>query len=150
MVHILYGGALFENNNNYDNMSIKISKEHGINPSICLCPICRNETGIVLLGKLKGDIKAPKYIIGRDLCDKCKEQINNGKVFFIEANSSSTGEIISFTGRTIIMNKEDAKHILNDNEVAIGHVYIDKNNFERMFGNIINSQKDNENSKTVS
>lgn len=131
-------------------MSIKISKEHGINPSICLCPICRNETGIALFGKIKGDIKAPKYIIGSTLCDKCKEQINNGKIFFVEVNASNTGEIISCIGRTVIINKKDAKQILNDNEIAIGYVYIDKNNFERMFGNIINSQKDNENSKTIS
>lgn len=59
-------------------------------------------------------------------------------------------KIISCTGRTVIINKKDAKQILNDNEIAIGYVYIDKNNFERMFGNIINSQKDNENSKTIS
>lgn len=44
-------------------MSIKISKEHGINPSICLCPICRNETGIALFGKIKGDIKAQNILL---------------------------------------------------------------------------------------
>lgn len=150
MVHILYGEASFKNNNNYDNMNIKISKEHGLNPSICLCPVCKKENGIALFGKLKGDIEAPKYIIGQDLCDECKKQVDDGKMFFVEVNISFTGEIIDHTGRTVIISKRAAKQILTDSQIAIGYVYVKKDDFERMFSNIIKSKENYENSKTVS
>lgn len=37
---------------------VTLSKKHGLNPSITVCPICGKETGIALLGKLKGDEKS--------------------------------------------------------------------------------------------
>lgn len=37
--------------------NIRLSEKHGVNPSIIVCPICDKETGIALLGKLKGDKK---------------------------------------------------------------------------------------------
>lgn len=129
---------------------IQVSEKHGINPSICLCPICRKDNGIAILGKLKGDIKAPKYIIGRDLCDECKKQVSDGKMFFIEVNNTSDGKVIGYTGCTIIMNKEDAKRLINDDEIAVGYIYIKEDDFKRIFGSIINSQKSYENNKTIS
>ncbi len=130
--------------------SIKVSEKHGLNPSICLCPVCRKENGIALLGKLKGDTEAPKYIIDQDLCDECKKQVYDGKMFFVEVNISVTGEIIGHTGRTIIISKEDAKQILTDSQIVIGYIYVKKDDFERMFSNIIKSKENYENSKTVS
>ena len=50
---------------------VTLSKKHGLNPSITVCPICGKEIGIALLGKLKGDEEAPRKIIG-DLCDDCR------------------------------------------------------------------------------
>lgn len=41
---------------------IRVSEKHGVNPSITICPICGKETGIVLLGKLKGDEEAPRKL----------------------------------------------------------------------------------------
>lgn len=52
--------------------SIKLSPEHGLNPSIMQCPICHKDIGIALLGKLKGDVEAPK-VIENELCDDCKK-----------------------------------------------------------------------------
>lgn len=61
---------------------IRVSEKHGVNPSITICPICGKETGIALLGKLKGDKEAPRKIIG-DLCDKCKARVADNKCFVI-------------------------------------------------------------------
>lgn len=36
---------------------IRVSEKYGVNPSITICPICGKETGIALLGRLKGDEK---------------------------------------------------------------------------------------------
>lgn len=130
--------------------SIQVSEKHGLNPSMCLCPICKKEIGVAILGKLKGDIEAPKYIVGRKLCDECKKQVDNGKMFFIEVFTSFTGEIIGHTGRVVSMSKEDAKQLLKDDEIAIGYIYVKQNDFEHLFNNIINSQKDDRNSKAIS
>lgn len=130
--------------------SIQVSEKHGLNPTMCLCPICKKEIGIAILGKLKGDVEAPKYIVGRELCDECKKQVANGKMFFIEVFTSFTGEIVRHTGRVVSMSKEDAKQLLKDDEIAIGYIYVKQNDFEHLFNNIINSQKDDRNSKAIS
>lgn len=62
--------------------SVTISKKHGVNPSITVCPICGKEIGIVLLGKLKGDEEAPRKIIG-DLCDDCISKLGNDKIYIL-------------------------------------------------------------------
>lgn len=48
---------------------ITLSKKHGLNPSITVCPICGKEEGIALLGHIKEDKEAPRYIQG-DICDE--------------------------------------------------------------------------------
>jgi len=60
--------------------TIKVSKEHGVNPTIPICFWCGEETNeIVLLGKLKDDAEAPKnLVINYEPCDKCQELINDG------------------------------------------------------------------------
>ena len=59
---------------------IKVSKKHGVNPTIPICAWCgkqRNE--IALLGKLPGDAEAPKnVIIDYEPCDECKAQWEQG------------------------------------------------------------------------
>ena len=63
--------------------SIKLSPEHGVNPTIPVCFFCgeaKNE--IALLGKIGGkneDIQAPQYmVLDYEPCDKCKEQWSQG------------------------------------------------------------------------
>lgn len=64
------------------NKNIILSEKHGVNPSITVCPICGKEIGIALLGKLKGDKEAPRYIQG-DICDECKARVADNKCFVI-------------------------------------------------------------------
>lgn len=64
---------------------IRISEKHGVNPSITICPICGKDTGIALLGKLKGDEEAPRKIIG-DLCDDCISKLGNDKIYILAIN----------------------------------------------------------------
>lgn len=61
---------------------ITLSKEHGLNPSITVCPICGKEGAIALLGHLPKDAKAPRYIQG-DICDECKAKVADNKCFVI-------------------------------------------------------------------
>lgn len=62
------------------NDSIKLSKKHGVNPTIPICFFCGNEKNeIALLGELPNDAEAPKHtIINYEPCDTCKEIMNKG------------------------------------------------------------------------
>ena len=64
---------------------IRISKKHGLNPTIPICAFCGQEKNeIALLGHIgdgrKGeDLEAPRNaIIDYEPCDKCKEQWEQG------------------------------------------------------------------------
>ena len=73
--------------------TIKISKKHGINPTIPICFWCGKEKNeIALLGKLPGDVEAPKsmWLLGDyEPCDSCKELRKQG-VDLVEAASHPT------------------------------------------------------------
>ena len=67
-------------------MGIRLSKEHGVNPSKQVCFFCGEVKGLLLLGKLKGDAKAPdKMLIDYEPCDDCKEKFKQG-ILWIEAS----------------------------------------------------------------
>lgn len=71
-------------------------KKHGVNPSITICPICGKETGIALLGKLKGDKKAPMRMLS-DPCDDCVSKLGDDKICILAINEqgySTKGIII--------------------------------------------------------
>ena len=61
---------------------ITLSKKHGLNPSMVICPICGKEESIAILGHIKGDKEAPRYIQG-DICDECKAKVADNKGFVI-------------------------------------------------------------------
>lgn len=65
---------------------IKLSPEHGVNPTMGVCFFCREDNGeIALLGKLEGDAEAPKrMVLHYQPCDKCKEKFKD-YVLCIEA-----------------------------------------------------------------
>lgn len=69
---------------------ITLSKKHGLNPSITVCPICGKEEGIALLGHIKGDEEAPRYIQG-DICDDCISKLGNDKIYILAINDQGYG-----------------------------------------------------------
>lgn len=69
---------------------LKVSEEHGLNPTIPVCFWCGKDKGeVVLLGKLKGDREAPmKSILDIQPCPECRkkwdEAIDKGGVLMFE------------------------------------------------------------------
>ena len=59
---------------------IRVSKKHGVNPTIPICAFCGKEKNeIVLLGRLPGDAEAPRTaIVNYEPCDECKAQWAQG------------------------------------------------------------------------
>lgn len=98
---------------------IKLSPQHGVNPSMTVCFFCGKETGIAMLGKLKGDAKAPRRIVANYIpCDECKEKHKRGRVI-IEATTVANGlpEIqpgVWPTGRWCMVGKENGQQLFKD------------------------------------
>lgn len=69
---------------------IRVSEKYGVNSSITICPICGKETGIALLGKLKGDEKAPMRMLS-DPCDDCVSKLGDDKIYILAINDQGYG-----------------------------------------------------------
>lgn len=83
---------------------IRLSEKYGVNPTMLVCPVCGNETGeIALLGKLKGDKEAPKYMYGNHPCDECKKKFDEGYVALVEAIQKLEG--MERTGRMAFVRR---------------------------------------------
>lgn len=92
-------------------MSFRISKEHGINPSIDTCFICGKETNIVLFGtSYKNEdgetSKAPTKTCTGDICDNCKKIIDEGGIFFIAVKDGESGNNPWRTGQIGALKEE--------------------------------------------
>jgi formate dehydrogenase maturation protein FdhE len=64
---------------------VTLSKKHGLNSSMVVCPICGKAKSVALLGHIKGDEEAPRYIQG-DICDECKARVADNKCFVISVS----------------------------------------------------------------
>ena len=104
-------------------MSIRLSKEYGVNPTILKCPCCGKETGLALLGRLKGDKKAPPYMYDRELCDECKKT----HILVLEVENEENPKP---TGACIAVPK-DAINL----ECTKGIALMTKTDFQEMFDN---------------
>lgn len=62
-------------------MRIPVSPKHGVNPSLIQCYLCGESKGVALLGKLKGDVEAPRHVcLDKEPCDTCKEHMKTGVI----------------------------------------------------------------------
>ena len=56
-----------------------LSKKHGLNPTIEMCWLCNKDKGLLLFGRMKGDVAAPrKTVFNTEPCDECKEWQKKG------------------------------------------------------------------------
>lgn len=93
---------------------IRVNEKHGVNPSITVCPICGKETGIALLGKLKGDEEAPRYTHG-DICDECKARVADNKCFVISVGEDRRLKRYTIVSKDIFTQKvEDCAVLMKE------------------------------------
>lgn len=95
-------------------MSIRLHKEHGLNPTIPTCIICRKDKGeVVLLGAAYKE-KAPMHMLtSLEPCDKCKEKYLSVGVLLVE---SSDGTMKGVTNGFHVL-KDEAFERLFDTEL---------------------------------
>lgn len=95
---------------------IRVSEKHGVNPSITICPICGKETGIALLGKLKGDKEAPMRMLS-DLCDDCVSKLGNDKIYILAINDQGYGTKAIIIERSALnISVKDYMILMKENE----------------------------------
>lgn len=129
--------------------SINISPQHGVNPTIPVCFFCgEDKNEVVLLGKLKGDKKAPMHMcLDYEPCDKCKELFAQGILLMgVTQHPSddrpSIQEGLYPTGRYIVVqpafiarmfDEETATNVLNEGKALIADdvLYQIQKNFEQ-------------------
>lgn len=92
-------------------MSITISKEYGVNPSVDTCFICGKETNLVLFGTSYKDengktAEAPMKTCTGDICDDCKKVIDEGGIFFIGVKDGERGNNPYRTGQIGALKEE--------------------------------------------
>lgn len=122
-------------------MNVTLSPKHGVNPSMIKCVVCGKEAGILLNGKLKGDVEAPKYVITGDFCDECKAKIDEGYAFIIECRSAKGLE--DRTGKYVVIKKEALQGDIADVNLML------KDKFEEVFTDIIKANETKANTENA-
>lgn len=117
-------------------MSITLSKEHGLNPSVEVCHCCGKDMAVVMFGTSYKDAngktaEAPHSVCLGNLCDECKKVIEDGGIFFIEVRDGESGNNPHRTGR-IIAIKESAVMGVLTNYSKINYVH--QSIYEKLFG----------------
>ena len=114
-------------------MLLRLSKKHGLNPSLLVCPICGKDVGIALLGA-NGGKKPPHQMTSIKLCNDCKQKVKEGNTFILSAKQTSEG--IKPIGAYILVPNE----CLNVPISPKGIYFMEE--FE--FNKLINNSKQNE------
>lgn len=99
---------------------IKLSPKHELNPTQVICVFCGETKELAILGKLKGDAKAPpKVITDYTPCPECKKKMDQGTTLMEVTQTEPTDKRppiragIWLTGRWCVMKPDVAKEIFN-------------------------------------
>ena len=98
---------------------IRLSKKHGVNPSMYQCFICGENIGLVLFGSGYGkDEEAPRSVGAIDMepCDTCKGHMQQG-VILISVRDGESGPNPYRTGGWCVV-KDDAIRRIFHGEVV--------------------------------
>lgn len=91
-----------------------LSKKHGLNPSMVICPICGKKESVAILDYIKGDKEAPRYIHG-DICDECKARVADNKCFVISVGEDQRLKRYTIVSKDIFTQKvEDCAVLMKE------------------------------------
>ena len=135
-------------------MNVRLSKKHGVNPTIPVCAWCgEHKNEIALLGKIdKEDSQAPmSCVLDYNPCDKCAEQWSQG-VAILEATTQrptpyrppmkqDRSTDIYPTMRMVVIKPESASQILGSEMSAGQRVLLEDTAFEQIFGEALRAQE---------
>lgn len=116
-------------------MSLRLSKQFGVNPSVTRCECCGKDYGIALFGtswkdKAGKTAEAPMEV-HMGLCDDCKKVVMSGGLMIIEVRDGEKGKNPYRTGRIVGITKEAKEHIFPNINSNI--CYMEESMFSGMF-----------------
>ena len=112
---------------------IKLSPKHGLNPTVLHCPICGKETGVGLLGRLKGDVEAPRDMQDPRPCADCQKVLDQGGRFVIEVRDGEDGKENPYrTGRIVGVTTEYMERVFPVHTPLVA--FCEHSIFEKLFG----------------
>lgn len=98
--------------------TLRLSREHSLNPSVEKCSLCGNDMGVVLFGAAyKGE--APRYVSTGHICDRCQSVMDSGGVFIFEACG---GRVAQRTGRMIALSARARKELFGAEKSNVVHM----------------------------
>ena len=99
-------------------MSLRLSENHGVNPSVEQCFVCMKDKGVVLFGKLKGDVEAPRTVcLDSEPCDECKKHMDMG-IILISVRDGEEGGNPYRTGGWVVVREEFVERVFNPPELV--------------------------------
>lgn len=117
------------------NNGIVLHPEHGVNPSMGVCPICRHESGeILLLGnkskRYTGEDKAPMYVMSQNPCKDCEDKLDKGYIAIIEGNEK--GERGTEGGKIAWLKEKAFKGVFDREPPECKACYMEKSVIEQL------------------
>lgn len=116
---------------------IRISKNHGVNPSILTCFICGKDTGVLLLGRIEGDKQAPRKVTDPgERCDECKAHLKAGCAL-IEVRNGTDHANPYRTGRLCFVKREAIERIVYEADLvgrilSAGFAFMEENVYKKL------------------
>lgn len=113
---------------------MQISKKYGLNPTQSICFFCGQTKRLMILGKLKGDVKAPnKVLADYQPCKECLQKISRGRLV-VEVTTEDTGSIpispgMWPTGRWCVIGPRSARLLFKDVQ---GSILLPRNLYEEL------------------
>lgn len=105
--------------------SLRLSKEHGLNPTVGICFWCGEDTGTLALLGASYHGEAPRsMVLDYEPCDKCKEQFEAGiNLTEVSEHPNRAGQPpiqgnLYPTGRFCIVTEEAVRKIFDDVSAA--------------------------------
>src|SRR5437588_327744 len=97
---------------------IRLSEQHGLNPSLEKCHLCGEAAGVVLFGRLPLDVKAPESVcVSGEPCARCKEIMSVG-VVLISVLDGSSGDAPYRTGGWAVVRPEAVARLFDKKAAA--------------------------------
>ena len=113
--------------------SIILSEKYGVNPSVTHCECCGKSIGVVMFGRLKGDVEAPKDVY-MGLCDSCQSVVDQDGLLIIEVRDGETGNNPYRTGRITGITKDAKERMFHD--ISGNMAYMEHEMFQHIFGDV--------------
>lgn len=89
---------------------IRVSDKHGVNPSVEKCFVCGKDKGVIMFGKLPGDVEAPPSMVlpSKEPCDECLDYMGKGIILISVDMEKSEGDMQNpwRTGGWLVITEE--------------------------------------------